>query len=49
VLLLPDAEGLPPNTEFDFFVIQVPNAPITAEMGVTARNHIVEWPGFPKF
>src|SRR5262249_22080341 len=22
-----DAEGLPPNTEFDFFVIQVPNAP----------------------
>ncbi|HEY6743718.1 MAG TPA: hypothetical protein VI110_15265, partial [Lapillicoccus sp.] len=21
------AEGLPPNTEFDFFVIQVPNAP----------------------
>ena len=22
-----DAEGLPPNTEFDFFVIQVPNGP----------------------
>ena len=22
-----EAEGLPPNTEFDFFVIQVPNAP----------------------
>lgn len=22
-----DVEGLPPNTEFDFFVIQVPNAP----------------------
>jgi hypothetical protein len=21
------AEGLPPNTDFDFFVIQVPNAP----------------------
>ena len=22
-----DVEGLPPNTEFDFFVIQIPNAP----------------------
>jgi len=22
-----EAEGLPPNTEFDFFVIQIPNAP----------------------
>ena len=23
-----DVEGLPPNTDFDFFVIQVPNAPV---------------------
>ena len=22
-----DVEGLPPNTEFDFFVVQLPNAP----------------------
>ena len=22
-----DVEGLPPNTKFDFFVIQIPNAP----------------------
>ena len=41
-----DVEGLPPNTEFDFFVIQIPNAPFgmawyqgDIETGALGRGH----------
>ena len=41
-----DVEGLPPNTEFDFFVIQIPNAPFglawyqgDIETGPLGRGH----------
>ena len=45
-----DVEGLPPNTEFDFFVIQIPNAPFglawyqgdieTDDLGVGHRRFV---------
>ena len=37
-----DVEGLPPNTEFDFFVLQIPNA-LLAWLGIKATSRPIIW------